>query len=171
MQSAPDVGDPAVDFSLASTRGELHPSELVRDGAVLLVFHPRDHTLVCTRQLCNYRDNLSTFEALDVQIVAINDDPLATHEVFARKYDFPFPLASDPDRRVCRAHGALVDLFEATRSPVLIGEEPNAPLARIDSPDAPTCASPARRRPRGRPLRRPPAPPPTRPARRSTRAS
>jgi peroxiredoxin Q/BCP len=123
MQSAPDVGDPAVDFSLASTRGELHLSELLRDGAVLLVFYPRDHTLVCTRQLCNYRDNLSTFEALDVQIVAINDDPLATHEVFARKYDFPFPLASDPDRRVCRAYGALLDLFKARRSLVLIGED------------------------------------------------
>jgi peroxiredoxin Q/BCP len=123
MHSGPDVGDYALDFALPSTRGELRLSELLRDTAVLLVFYPRDNTLVCTRQLCNYRDNLSTFEALDVQIVAINDDSLEAHEAFARKYDFPFPLASDPDRSVCRAYGALLDLFKARRSLVLVGED------------------------------------------------
>jgi peroxiredoxin Q/BCP len=123
MPSVLDVGDHAIDFTLPSTRGPLCLSELLRDGAVLLVFYPKDHTLVCTRQLCNYRDNLSTFDDLDVSLVAINEDSLATHQAFAEKYDFPFPLASDSDRRVCNAYGVLLDLFKLRRTLILIGED------------------------------------------------
>ena len=119
----PDVGDPAPDFTLPSTRGTLRLSELLEDGAVLLVFHPRDHTLVCTRQLCNYRDQLSMFEDFEVRIVAINDDPLDTHQSFAKKYGFPFPLASDADRKVCHAYGVLLELWKIRRSLVLVGED------------------------------------------------
>src|SRR5215510_9906657 len=102
--SVPDVGDHAVDFTLPSTQGTLCLSEMLRKGAVLLVFYPKDNTLVCTRQLCNYRDNLSVFDEFDVSIAAINDDPIETHRAFAAKYDFPFALASDVDRRVCHAY-------------------------------------------------------------------
>lgn len=121
--SVPDVGDHALDFVLPSTWGDVRLSEMLWDGAVLLVFHPRDHTLVCTRQLCNYRDNLSIFDELGVRILAINDDPLETHEAFAKRYDFPFPLASDARRVVCRAYGVLLDPLRARRSLVLVGED------------------------------------------------
>jgi peroxiredoxin Q/BCP len=123
VSGVPDIGDAAIDFTLPSTHGDLRLSQLLRDGAVLLVFHPRDNTLVCTRQLCNYRDNLSSFEDMGVQLLAINDDPLETHKAFARKYEFPFPLASDTQRRVCRAYGVLLDLFKLRRALVLIGED------------------------------------------------
>ena len=123
MRRPPDVGDPAPDFTLPSTHGRVSLLERVREGAVLLVFFPKDYTLVCTRQLCNYRDHLSAFEALDVQIVAINDDELATHRAFSDKYDFPFPLCSDPKRSVCEAYGALGDLWKLRRLLVLVGED------------------------------------------------
>lgn len=123
MPIVPDVGDHAADFTLASTWGDVSLSEMLRDGAVLLVFYPRDHTLVCTRQLCNYRDHLSVFEDLDVQLLGINDDSLEAHASFSRKYDLPFPLAADLDRKVCHAYGALLDLFKARRSLVLVGED------------------------------------------------
>ena len=121
--TVPDVGDPALDFTLPSTHGEIQLSRLLREGAVLLVFYPRDKTLVCTRQLCNYRDHLTLFEELDVQIVAINDDSLEAHTSFASKYALPFPLATDADRKVCRAYGVLLDWFKARRALVLIGED------------------------------------------------
>ncbi len=90
---------------------------------MLLVFFPKDYTLVCTRQLCNYRDHLSAFEALLVQVVAINDEELVTHRAFADKYRFPFPLCSDPGRRVCEAYGALGELWKLRRVLVLVGED------------------------------------------------
>ena len=119
----PDVGDWAVDFTLPSTRGEVQLSRLLGAGAALLVFYPKDHTMVCTQQLCNYRDSLSEFERLEVQIVAVNDEPLERHQAFAARYGFPFPLAADEERQVCRAYGALTDLLRAKRTLVLIGED------------------------------------------------
>jgi len=123
MTQIPDVGDPAPNFTLPSTEGPICLSELLQEGAVLLVFYPRDRTLVCTRQLCNYRDHLSVFEDLHVQILAINHDDLATHQAFAEKHKFPFPLVSDVERRVCKVYGALAHLWSLKRVLVLVGED------------------------------------------------
>ena len=94
MPRPPAIGEFAPAFTLPSTHGPITLSEQVSvNGIVLLVFYPRDGTLVCTRQLCNYRDNLSMFTSLGVDIIAINDDSLESHEAFSEKYRFPFPLA------------------------------------------------------------------------------
>ena len=124
MARIPDVGDSAPDFTLPSTEGPVALHERVREGgAVLLVFFPKDNTLVCTKQLCNYRDRLSIFQDLDVDVVAINADDLDTHKAFAAKHKLPFPLCSDPERKVCNAYGALVDLWKLRRVLVLVGED------------------------------------------------
>jgi len=70
MASHPDVGDSAPDFTLPSTQGEITLSKSLASGAVLLVFYPGDDTPVCTRQLCDYRDNLAVFTDLGVQVIA-----------------------------------------------------------------------------------------------------
>ena len=124
MSRPPGIGEFAPDFTLPSTHGSITLSEHVTESdSVLLVFYPRDHTLVCTRQLCNYRDNLSMFTSLGVDIIAINDDSLESHAAFAKKYAFPFPLATDGDRSVCRAYGAFSQPLNVKRTLVLIGED------------------------------------------------
>ena len=97
--------------------------ERLEDGPVLLVFHPKDRTRVCTRQLCNYRDNLSMFRELGIQVAAINHDTIECHEAFAARYKFPFPLISDTERTTCNAYGALVELWKMRRLLVLVGED------------------------------------------------
>jgi peroxiredoxin Q/BCP len=129
-----EVGDPAPDFALQSTRGEISLSKLRESGSVLLVFYPGDDTPVCTKQLCDYRDNLSVFADLGVQVVAINPQGLESHERFAEKYDLPFPLASDPDKSVCRAYGAIGLLGSAKRALVLVGSDGNVRWQRSDLP-------------------------------------
>lgn len=119
----PDVGDPAPDFTLPSTDDDFRLYQRLDEGAVLLVFYPKDDTLVCTRQLCNYRDNLSEFNALQVEVVGINHDAVATHERFAARYRLPFTLCSDGDRKVSRVYGALPYLWNARRALVLVGED------------------------------------------------
>ena len=129
-----EVGDPAPDFALQSTRGEISLSKLRESGSVLLVFYPGDDTPVCTKQLCDYRDNLSVFADLGVRVVAINPQGLESHERFAEKYDLPFPLASDPDKSVCRAYGAIGLLGSAKRALVLVGSDGNVRWQRSDLP-------------------------------------
>lgn len=134
MSRTPGVGDPAPDFSLPSTRGEIRLSERLRERAVLLVFYPGDDTPVCTKQLCDYRDNLSVFEDLGVDVLAVNPQGIESHERFAEKHALPFPLLADADKSVCRAYGAIGLLGSAKRALVLIGRDGRVLWTRTDLP-------------------------------------
>jgi len=123
MSRTPDVGSPAPDFELASTRGSIRLKDRLVESEVLLVFYPGDDTTVCTRQLCDYRDNLAVFSELGVDVMGVNHQPMDSHERFARKHSLPFPLLSDPDRSVCRAYGATGLLGTTRRTLVLIGRD------------------------------------------------
>src|SRR5262245_53826788 len=134
MASVPDVGDTGPDFTLPSTRGEITLSKALKKGAVLLVFYPGDDTPVCTKQLCDYRDNLGVFSGLGVDVVALNPQPLASHEKFATKYQLPFPLAADADKRVCEQYGAVGFLGMTKRALVLVGRDGLVKYRRTDFP-------------------------------------
>jgi len=134
MSKGPQVGDPAPDFTLPSTSGEVTLSARLATGPVLLVFYPGDDTPVCTRQLCNYRDNLDVFAELDIQVVAINPQSESSHGKFASKHDLPFPLVSDAGGAVCKAYGAVNFLGMAKRALVLVGRDGRVRWRRSDLP-------------------------------------
>ena len=134
MPETPDVGDPAPDFSLPSTQGEFRLKDRLERRAVLLVFYPGDDTPVCTKQLCDYRDNLAVFGDLGVDVIGVNPQPLASHEAFAKKFSLPFPLAADEDKGVCRAYGTLSFLGYAQRALVLVGRDGKIKYKRSDFP-------------------------------------
>ena len=134
MGSGPQVGELAPDFELISTEGPIRLSERLARGPVLLVFYPGDDTPVCTRQLCDYRDNLGVFSEVGVQVIALNPQSFASHETFARKHDLPFPLASDPERAACRAYGAVGLLGMTRRALYLIGRDGKVKYRRTDLP-------------------------------------
>jgi peroxiredoxin Q/BCP len=123
MAGAPDIGDPAPDFVLPSIDGPFRLYDRLRESAVLLVFYPKDDTLVCTRQLCNYRDHLSEFRSLGIDVVGVNHDAAAAHERFAARYQLPFTLCSDLDRSVARSYGAQPWGVSAHRTLVVVGED------------------------------------------------
>jgi peroxiredoxin len=129
-----DIGDVAPDFTLPSTQGEITLSKQLAAGSVLLVFYPGDDTPVCTKQLCDYRDNLDAFGELGVQVLGINPQSLSSHERFADKRDLPFPLLSDSDKATCRAYGAIGLLGMTRRALVLIGEDGRVRWQRSDLP-------------------------------------
>jgi peroxiredoxin len=120
MAHTPDSDEFAPDFTLPSTDGEITLSERWARGNVLLVFYPGDDTPVCTRQLCDYRDNLEIFSDLAVDVLAINSQSLESHERFAKRHGLPFPLLSDEDKTVCRSYGAVGLLGTTKRVLVLI---------------------------------------------------
>jgi peroxiredoxin len=134
LPSPPEVGDTAPDFTLPSTQGEITLSERLRRRSVLLVFYPGDDTYVCTRQLCDYRDHVGAFEKLRVDVLGINPQSLASHQKFADKHGFSFPLLADSDKSVCRAYGALGLLGMAKRALVLIESDGKVRWRRTDLP-------------------------------------
>jgi len=134
MPSPADVGAAAPDFTLPSTQGPITLSERLKKRAVLLVFYPGDDTPVCTRQLCDYRDHLADFEGLGVDVLALNPQPLASHERFARKHALSFPLLSDSDSSVCRSYGAVGLLGMTKRALVLIAKDGRIRWRHTDLP-------------------------------------
>jgi peroxiredoxin len=134
MAKVPDVGDQAPDFTLPSSQGDVSLAKLLAKGGVLLVFYPGDDTPVCTKQLCNYRDNLAVFADLGVQVVAINPQSLDSHRGFATKHQLPFPVVADEGGKVCRQYGALNFLGMAKRALVLIGKDGRIKWRRTDFP-------------------------------------
>ncbi len=134
MSKGPDVGDIAPNFSLPSTDGNFVLSDRLTHGAILLVFYPGDNTPVCTKQLCDYRDNLSVFEDLGVQIAAINKQGIASHDRFSKKHQLPFPLLADENKAVCRAYGALGLLGMVKRALFLVGEDRVTRYRQVDLP-------------------------------------
>jgi peroxiredoxin len=99
-----------------------------------MVFYPGDDTPVCTKQLCNYRDNLEVFTDLGVQVIAINPQTEESHRKFSDKHSLPFPVIADTSKSVCKQYGALNFLGMAKRALVLIGKDGKIKWRRTDFP-------------------------------------
>jgi peroxiredoxin Q/BCP len=94
------AGSAAPDFSLPDESGILvHLAEL-RGSNVVLVFYPGDDTSVCTKQLCQFRDDWSEARARGVELFGVNPQNARKHAEFRRKYGFPFRLLVDEGQRV-----------------------------------------------------------------------
>lgn len=72
---------------------------------LVLYFYPADDTPGCTAQACNLRDNFSALKAQGYDIVGVSPDDVASHAKFKNKYQLPFTLISDPDRKIIDAYG------------------------------------------------------------------
>lgn len=101
------VGDQAPDFTLPGTGGRDYTLQEFRGRPVVLVFYPGDDTPVCTKQLNSYNDDLSQFDDLDAQVIGISAQDIGSHEEFASKHGFKFPLLADTDKAVAREYGTL----------------------------------------------------------------
>jgi len=109
------VGDIAPDFTLPGTGGTYSLSQF-RGRPVVLVFYPGDDTPVCTKQLNTYNDDLSEFTQVGAQVLAISAQDMASHDTFAAKHGFGFPLLADTDKAVAQMYGTVGPLGFPRRS-------------------------------------------------------
>lgn len=114
------VGDAAPEFTLAGTGGQSYTLSTLRGRPVVLVFYPGDDTPVCTKQLNSYNDDLAQFNEMNAQVLGISAQDVASHERFAAKHGFAFPLLSDPDKAVAAAYGTLGPIGFPRRSVFII---------------------------------------------------
>jgi peroxiredoxin Q/BCP len=110
------VGDQAPAFTLPGTGGKEYSLADYAGQPVVLVFYPGDDTPVCTRQLNSYNDDMSEFDGVGAQVLGISSQDVASHEQFAAKHGFSFPLLADVDKRVAGIYGTLGPLGFPRRS-------------------------------------------------------
>ncbi len=126
------VNDTAPTFTLKDDQGKAFKLADMAGRKTLLVFYPGDDTPVCTKQLCDYRDGIESFEGLGVEVVGISNDSAESHRKFREKYRLPFILLSDPDLTVAERYDSK-GLFGTKRSVFLVDEEGVIRYAHIES--------------------------------------
>jgi thioredoxin-dependent peroxiredoxin len=102
-------GRKAPDFTLEDARGERVSLADFKGKHVIVYFYPKDDTPGCTKEACGFRDHWKDLQKAGVVVLGVSADSGASHAKFAAKYKLPFPLLSDPDRKLMTAWGAYGD--------------------------------------------------------------
>jgi peroxiredoxin Q/BCP len=100
------AGDLAPDFSLPDADEAPVTLQQFRGERVVVYFYPAALTPGCTKQACDFRDNLSVLQRSGLAVVGVSPDPPAKLRTFREEHRLSFPLLSDPERRVLEAYGA-----------------------------------------------------------------
>jgi len=121
-QSVAILGEPAPYFTMVDQDGKSHTLSEYKGQKVVVYFYPKDDTPGCTKEACSIRDDFDLFKKNDIKVFGVSYDGAESHKKFARKYDIPFPLLTDADKRVSKDYGAS-GLFIPSRKTFLIDEE------------------------------------------------
>lgn len=121
---AVEIGDEAPDFELpASTGDKVKLSEHAGRENVVIVFYPFTFTGVCLGELCELRDDLSSFETAHAKVLAISCDSPFAQRKWADEQGFTFPVLSDfwPHGEVSRSYGVFDETLGcATRTTFVV---------------------------------------------------
>lgn len=99
-------GDPAPDFRLPDSAGNEVSLSDFRGRQVVVYFYPAAGTPGCTKQACDFRDNLAELNDAGFDVVGISPDKPAKLAKFVADEGLTFPLLSDESREVLTAWGA-----------------------------------------------------------------
>lgn len=100
------VGDTVPAFQATLQDGSRFDSaSLIGKRTLVLFFYPKDHTPVCTREACAFRDSYEAFQTAGAEVMGVSSDSQASHRSFAEKHRLPFAIISDHDRALRRLFG------------------------------------------------------------------
>ena len=109
MAKAPELklkeGDPAPTFTaVTSGGGKISLADYLGKN-VILYFYPRDDTPGCTKEACAFRDHFADFKKKGAVVLGVSTDPVKSHDKFVEKFQLPFMLLADEDKRIVEAYG------------------------------------------------------------------
>jgi peroxiredoxin Q/BCP len=138
----PAEGQAAPDFRLQDQNGNWIDLNDFKGKWVALYFYPKADTPGCTKEACEFRDNIFAFEEIGATILGVSIDAIKDQKKFAEKYSLPFPLLADIDGKTAEAYGVLNNLGVmklAKRQSFLIG--PDGKIAKHYEKVDPTAHS------------------------------
>ncbi|MDD5361880.1 MAG: thioredoxin-dependent thiol peroxidase [Ignavibacteria bacterium] len=99
------AGDKAPEFKVESDNGETLSLKELKGMKVLLYFYPKDNTSGCTKEACDFRDSIKSFQKKNTLVIGVSKDSVASHLKFREKYEIPFILLSDENAKMLEAYG------------------------------------------------------------------
>ncbi len=99
-------GDKAPGFTLPDQDGKPVSLKDFAGKPVVVYFYPKDDTPGCTKEACQFNENLQAFKKAKVPVLGISADTAVKHKAFRAKFGLKFPLLTDADHSVGTAYGA-----------------------------------------------------------------
>jgi peroxiredoxin Q/BCP len=104
-----DIGTKAPDFALPDQDGKIHRLSDYRGKQVVLYFYPKDDTPGCTKEACGFRDSFAEFKKAGITVFGVSADDAGSHRKFREKYELPFTLLADTDKKTIKDYGVWVE--------------------------------------------------------------
>jgi len=101
------VNDKAPAFSLLDQDGNKVSLKDFTGKTVVLFFYPKADTPGCTVEACGFRDTYKKIQATGTAILGISADAPAKQKKFEEKFNLPYPLLADTDKKVCESFGVI----------------------------------------------------------------
>ncbi|MBF0586819.1 thioredoxin-dependent thiol peroxidase [Prosthecochloris sp. N3] len=99
------VGDTAPLFESVDQHGSQLRLQDYRGRKIVLYFYPKDDTPGCTKEACAFRDNFPKFKEIGVEVLGVSIDSEKRHKKFTEKYELPFTLVVDEEKKIVQDYG------------------------------------------------------------------
>ena len=103
------VGDKAPQFKGKNQHGEEVKLSDFKGKKIILYFYPKDNTPGCTTEACNFRDNYQSLLKDGYEVIGVSIDSEQSHQKFISKFELPFTLLSDEDKKIVEDYGVWVE--------------------------------------------------------------
>ena len=107
--AVPIEGTKAPDFELPSTNGKTISLKSLKGKNIVVYFYPKDDTPGCTVEACGFRDTIKNIEQQDTVVLGVSPDSISSHNKFIKKFNLPFPLLADENKKMCQDYGVWVE--------------------------------------------------------------
>jgi thioredoxin-dependent peroxiredoxin len=101
----PEEGQKAPSFTTKDQAGNKVSLSDFKGKKVVLYFYPEDDTPTCTEEACNLRDNFSILKKKGYIVLGVSPNDVISHEKFSKKFNLPFQLLADSDKKIINAYG------------------------------------------------------------------
>ena len=123
-------GDVAPSFESNDQNGKPVKLSDYKGKKVVLYFYPKDDTPGCTKEACSFRDADDVFNSKGIKVLGVSTDDEKSHQKFISKFQLPFDLLADTDKRIVESYGVWGEksmygkkYMGTTRKTFLIGED------------------------------------------------
>lgn len=102
-------GQKAPEFTVNDQNGKSVSLSNFAGKSIILYFYPKDDTPGCTAEACSFRDNYESLLAEGFEVLGVSTDDEKSHLKFIGKYNLPFSLIADTEKKIVEAYGVWVE--------------------------------------------------------------
>ena len=100
-----NIGDKVPEVLGINENGEEIRMSQYKGKKLVLYFYPKDNTSGCTAEACSLRDNYTKLRKQGYEVIGVSVDSSASHRKFIDKYELPFPLIADTEKKLVESMG------------------------------------------------------------------